>query len=218
MHRWLLEVDELPNALTTRRASRRPAPDDKQVSGHGSFWILNNLHQPDPRNSQGLLSKPGFAPQTRGFEQERGWTSETSDYESTPKTLTFQRDTRGFNPCFFSQVVTGKSRVHRGFVTGLAKDGKLKPRVSGLKPRVSIGKAWVVTGESRVHHGLGLLEKIDPAFSSYFENSSIKTLGYTEKNRFSMLFLGNPGFIMETRGLEHGSSETRGLQANPTKR
>ena len=179
MHRWLLEVDELPNALTTRRASRRPAPDDKQVSGHGSFWILNNLHQPDPRNSQGLLSKPGFAPQTRGFEQERGWTNETSDYESTPKTLTFQRDTRGFNPCFFSQVVTGKSRVH---------------------------------------HGLGLLEKIDPAFSSYFENSSIKTLGYTEKNRFSMLFLGNPGFIMETRGLEHGSSETRGLQANPTKR
>ena len=99
----------------------------------------------------------------------------------------------------------------------MAKDGvSLKPRVSGLKPRVSIGKAWVVTGESRVHHGFGLLEKIDPVFSSYFENSSIKTRGYTEKNRY-MFFLGNPGFIMETRGLEHGSSETRGLQANPTK-
>ena len=74
----------------------------------------------------------------------------------------------------------------------------------------------MVTGTSHVHHGFGLLEKLDPAFSNDFENSSIKTLGYTEKKSFSMRFLGNPRFVMETLSLEHGSSETRGLQANPT--
>ena len=75
------------------------------------------------------IRKPGFAPQTRGFgswHPERGWTSETSDYQSTPKTKTFQRDTRGFNPRYF---FTGKSRVHHGFVTGLANVS----RVSRLK-------------------------------------------------------------------------------------
>jgi hypothetical protein len=51
-------------------------------------------------------------------------------------------------------VVTGKSRVHHGFVTGLVKPRvSLRPGVSLPKPRVSGPKAWVVTGKSRVEHG-----------------------------------------------------------------
>ena len=59
-----------------------------------------------------------------------------------------------FNPCFKTWVVTGKSRVHHGFVTGLVKPRvSLRPGVSLPKPRVSGPKAWVVTGKSRVEHG-----------------------------------------------------------------
>ena len=50
----------------------------------------------------------------------------------------------------------------------------------------------------------------------YFENRSIKAFEDSEGKKNT--FLEKLGVVMENLGLEHGSSETRGLQANPTKR
>ena len=59
-----------------------------------------------------------------------------------------------FNPCFKTWVVTGKSRVSHGFVTGLVKPRVfLRPGVSLPKPRVLELESWVVMGKKRVEHG-----------------------------------------------------------------
>ena len=107
-----------------------------------------------------------------GTIQPRSFVSKHHQPQTTLIPKTQQKPTKtgccfeAFNPRLISRVITGKSRVHHGFVTGLEKHGGFpKPRVSGSKPRVSVAKSWVVTGKSRVNPGFGVCINSDLVFS-----------------------------------------------------